>query len=464
MVRMVDVVVIGAGPAGMSAATRVAKAGLSVVVLDEQAAPGGQIYRGVEAASERRRAILGSDYACGLDVVAAFRQSGAELISGASAWNIATDKSIDYSRSGRTHRLRAGSIVMASGAFERPCPLPGWTLPGVTTVGAVQILMKSAGMVPDRAVLAGAGPLLWLVAAQLTTAGFPPLAILETVAVRQNLAALRHLPRALRSLGYLRKGLAMIATVRAAGVPVYRSVGDIRIEGNTAVEAILFKSWGRRRKIATQSVALHQGLVPNQQISRLLDCEHVWDRGQHCFRPLLDQHFQTSRPGFYVAGDAGGIAGARAAALQGQIVGLRLAELAGKGNDDELRAARSELAADVSVRPFLESLYAPSRDIVHPDDATIVCRCEEVTAGAIRARTALGAPGPNQIKSLVRTGMGPCQGRVCGIAVTSIIAAARGEYPGDCEYYRIRPPLKPVPLLELTEYPSTASEFEAFES
>lgn len=463
MVRQVDVAVIGAGPAGLSAATQAARAGLSVVLLDDQASPGGQIYRNVEASGPARRQILGPDYVKGLDLISAFRQSGAELIAGATVWNVATDKLIDYSIAGQIHCLRAKAIVAASGALERPSPLPGWTLPGVTTVGALQILLKSAGMAPEGAVLAGAGPLVWLVADQLIAAGLPPLAILDTVTIPQMIAALPHLPGALRAGVYINKGRAMLARIRASGVPVYRRVRDIRIEGNTAVEAISFSTGIRRVRLATRAVALHQGVIPNQQISRLLRCDHVWDAAQHCFRPVRDENFQTSEPGLYIAGDAGGIGGAHAAALEGRIVGLHLAAMAGRGNPDEMLAARHELAGDLAVRPFLEALYAPSAEILAPADGTIVCRCEEVTAGAIRANVALGTPGPNQVKSLIRTGMGPCQGRVCGVAVSTIIAKAQGQAPHKADYYRIRPPLKPLPLVALASYPQQQPEIEARE-
>lgn len=454
-----DVAVIGAGPAGMCAAIEAASVGLSVVVLDEQPAPGGQIYRAIEAASSRRKAVLGVDYTNGKPLVDEFRASGAKYIDGASVINVGTDHLIDFRRNGRVQFLRAANVVVAAGAFERPCPVPGWTLPGVTTAGAIQILLKGSGIVPENVVLAGGGPLLWLVAAQLVTAGAPPAAIVETVPRMQMLAAIRHLPRALQAKSYLLKGRTLIAQVRAADVPVYRHATRLCVEGNTAAEAFSFEVGRRRHRIETQSVALHQGVIPNQQIGRLLLCEHVWDRSQHCFRPVLDQNCQTTMNGIYIAGDAAGISGASAAALQGRIVGLHLAAtLARRPDATRMGQARADLAREQMVRPFLETLYAPAREILRPEDSTVVCRCEEISAGDIRARVALGVPGSNQLKSMTRTGMGPCQGRVCGVAVSSIIAHARGERPECGDYYRIRPPLKPLPLIELAAYPEERSQ------
>jgi len=148
-------------------------------------------------------------------------------------------------------------------------------------------------------------------------------------------------------------------------------------------------------------------------------------------------------------------------------VGLRLAEKAGRPADPALPRLRAELARDLSIRPFLEALDAPDPAILPPADATPVCRCEEINAGDIRATLRLGAPGANQVKSLIRSGMGPCQGRVCGTAVAAIIAAARGGgrggAPGPEDYYRIRPPLKPVPIAELADYPAVGEEVEARE-
>ena len=347
--------------------------------------------------------------------------------------------------------MTAGALVVATGATERATPLPGWTLPGVMTAGAVQILLKVHGIVEEDVVFVGSGPLLWLIASQMVAAGTPPRAVVETVPRSRQLTAARHLAGALRAGPYLTKGAAMLRAVKRAGVPVHRGARDIRIEGEAAAEAVSFVARGRRQRIETAHVALHQGVVPNQQITRLLGCDHRWEESQRCFVPVLDEHLESTVAGVFVAGDGSGIAGATSAALRGRLAAMRIAERATGTASPQRADVHAAIAQDGRVRPFLEALYAPSEDILAPDDATIVCRCEEITAGQVREAARLGASGPNQVKSFLRAGMGPCQGRMCGLAVTEIIAAERGTSPAVVDYYRIRPPLKPLPLSELAD-------------
>ncbi|WP_246494703.1 NAD(P)/FAD-dependent oxidoreductase [Brenneria izadpanahii] len=444
--------IIGAGPAGMAAAIEASRAGLSVIVFDEQSSPGGQIYRGIETASGARHKILGKDYTSGLALAERFRDSSAEYFSNTTVWNIGTDKLVEFSQNGQSKSIRAKSIVSATGALERPCPLPGWTLPGVTTAGALQILLKAAGIVQEDTVLVGSGPLLWAIAAQMVDAGIPPNAIVENLPKGRMKAALPYLLKALRAKEYLIKGVMLMQKVRRAGVPVYRHATNIKIEGEGAVEAITFAAKGKRHHIAAKYIALHQGVVPNQQITRLLSCKHFWDQSQYCFRPEVNERYETSVPDVYAIGDGAGIGGAKAAALQGRLVGLSLAVKAGKADNRDIARIRKALSREGSIRPFLEAYYSPAPDILQPADETIVCRCEEITAGTVRNSVKLGATRPNEVKSLFRTGMGPCQGRVCGLAVMGIIAAQRNEDPELVGYYRIRAPLKPIPLDELAHY------------
>jgi NADPH-dependent 2,4-dienoyl-CoA reductase/sulfur reductase-like enzyme len=444
-----DLAIIGAGPAGMAAAIEARAWGLSVVVLDEQGAPGGQIYRAIETTDAVRRKILGPDYTAGAPLAEAFRASGATYLANATVWNVDHDLGVDYSRDGGSARVTARALVVATGAIERPTPLPGWTLPGVTTAGALQILLKAHGAVSEGAVLVGQGPLLYLIAAQMLEAGAPPKALVETGDPGALKRALPHLPGALRAWPYLAKGLRMIRRLKGAGVPLYKGATNVWIEGTEAAEAVVFTVDGVVHRLPATVVALHQGVVPNQQVTRLLRCDHAWNPSQMCFTPVLDTAFETSIPNVFVAGDGAGIGGAVSAALRGRLVALRIAERLGKAEAAAQAPVVAALAKDRAIRPFLEALYAPSAQIMAPADDTIVCRCEEITAEQVRAAVALGAPGPNQVKSFLRTGMGPCQGRMCGLAVSAIIAQARGEAPDVVDYYRIRPPLKPLALAEL---------------
>jgi NADPH-dependent 2,4-dienoyl-CoA reductase/sulfur reductase-like enzyme len=452
----VDAVVIGGGPAGLAAASVLAAQGVRAVLLDEQPAPGGQIYRAVETASPALLQLLGDDYTWGGGLVERFRASGAEWRPGSTVWQVTPDREVWVSREDRSELLQAGVVVVATGAIERPVPIPGWTLPGAMTCGAVQILLKTTGLVPEGAVLAGSGPLLYLVAAQCIAAGARPAAILDTATADNARAARRYLPQALKgSVGRatLMKGFLLQAQIRASGTEWYRRVTDLVLEGTDAVEAVRFVYRGREQRIATGLVALHEGIIPNQQITRSLDCAHQWDAAQRCFRPVLDAWGNTSVPGILVAGDGGGIVGARAAEHAGRIAAAEALRYLGRldaAARDRLAAPdRAGLAAQVAVRPFLDALFAPSSPVLRPADDVIVCRCEAVRAGAVREVVAQGCLGPNQAKSFLRAGMGPCQGRMCGPVVSELIAEARGVGLDEVGYYRIRPPLKPLTVAEL---------------
>lgn len=459
-----ELIVIGAGPAGLAGATLAAGLGLDVLVLDEQPAPGGQIYRGSEAVTAGRPGlgpILGPDYRRGAELIRAFRASGADYVAGAAVWNVSRDRQVHFSTAEGSREVSGRHVLLVTGALERPVPIPGWTLPGVMTAGALQILLKTSGLVPDQpTLLVGSGPLLWLLARQLVAAGAPPAAVVETVPWRRYLAAARGLPRALAAPGHLAKGLRMMRAVRAAGVAVHRGAGNLRIEGAGAAEALRFVQGGRERRIPAQIIALHQGVIPNQQITRLVGASHEWDEAQQCFRPLRDAWRETDVAGIWVAGDGGGIGGAIAAEHEGRVAALgiahRLGRIGAAERDRRAAPSRAALRRELAVRPFLDRLYAPPAEVLSPADEVMVCRCEEVTAGAIREAVAMGCPGPNQAKSFLRCGMGPCQGRLCGPTVTGIIARARGMPPAEIGYYRIRPPLKPVTLGELAGLPSTA--------
>ena len=375
-------------------------------------------------------------------------------IAGASVWEVTPDRQIFYTRHGRAAVLRAQYVVLCTGAIERPMPFPGWTMPGVMTAGAGQILLKTSGIVPPSpTVLAGSGPLLFLVAVQYLRAGHPLAAIVETTPQANLRRALRFLPGVARGNSYLRKGLALLAELKRRRVRHYRGAHGLRALGDARVAAIGFRIDGAEHEIACAKLLIHNGVVPNVQITRALGLNHVWEPLQRCWRPRLGEWGETAIEDIAVAGDGGGIAGAEAAVHRGRIAGLyaawRLGVLSAEAAKRRARRERRRLTGHEAARPFLDALYAPAPALLVPSDETIVCRCEEVTAGAIREQVTLGCLGPNQMKAFVRAGMGPCQGRLCGLGVSEIIAAARNVPIGDVGYYRIRPPICPVTLGEI---------------
>lgn len=459
-----DLLIIGAGPAGMSAAIEARRHGLSVAVLDEQRSPGGQIYRHIGDSDPQRLAILGADYQAGLALSDAFVACGAQYIAGAAVWQVTPDKQVHYLVDGQARVLQAHRLLIATGAYERPMPIPGWTLPGVMSAGAGQILLKSAALLPTAPViLAGCGPLLYLLAAQYLRAGIPLAALVDTAGHADLLRAWRQLPAALRGWRDLLKGLGLLAELRRAGIRHYRAARDLAIEGEGQAWALCFSSGGVARRIPATLILLHQGVVPNTQISWSLRLQHHWHAEQLCWSAERDAWGETSLPGIFIAGDGGAIGGALAAQQQGRLAALAVAgqlqRLAPAVVADLAKPCRRALARHLAARPLLDVLYRPPLAHRVPEDAVILCRCEEVTAGQVRSQVDLGCLGPNQTKAFGRCGMGPCQGRLCGLSVTEVIAERRGVSPQQVGYYRIRSPLKPISLTQLAGE-SGASAFQ----
>jgi NADPH-dependent 2,4-dienoyl-CoA reductase/sulfur reductase-like enzyme len=464
----VELAIIGAGPAGLAAAATAARHGVSALMLDENPGVGGQIYRAITANPVKRGAVLGADYWRGEALVKQAAASSALHAAGAAVWSVSPQDTAGYeigiSMAGRSRLITAREVMLATGALERPFPIPGWTLPGVMSCGGAQTALKASGLIPDgRVVIAGCGPLLWLIAWQYLNAGVAIAAILDTTPRANWFHALPHLPAFLAS-PYLAKGVKLMLAVRAK-VRVVTGVKTLRAEGTDKVEAVVYTTAGREQRIAVDTLLLHQGVVPSINLSNAIGCRHSWDDAQLAFKPETDGCGATSMPGLTVAGDGAGIAGAEAAAERGRIAALgaahRLGKIEAALRDRDAAAARTTLRRFERGRRFLDTLYRPAKTFRIPQGDTIVCRCEEVTAERIRATVPLGATGPNQMKSFLRCGMGPCQGRLCGLTVAEMIADERGISLQAVGYYRLRPPVKPIALGELAAMPRTEASEKA---
>jgi thioredoxin reductase/bacterioferritin-associated ferredoxin len=458
-----DVAVVGAGPAGLAAATVCARAGLETFLFDEQPALGGQIYRSITDTPVKREPVLGADYWHGAELVREFRASGAVHIAGATVWSLSLEREIGVSVDGAAYIASARRVILATGAMERPFPIPGWTLPGVMGAGAAQVLLKSSGLVPSgHTVMAGCGPLLWLVAWQYLNAGVRIDAILDTTPGGNWWAALGEVPAFLGS-SYFAKGLKLLRQVRRQ-VAVVTGVTALRADGEGRVETVAYRRRGgpeERRPV--DLLLLHQGVVPNVNLAMSAGIEHRWDDAQLCWSPTLDAHGGTSVEGIAIAGDGAGIGGAPAAEERGRLAGIaavRALKPDAAGLPDE-GAVRAALARAQRGRRFLDLLYRPAPQFRKPVGDTIVCRCEEVTAQQVTDTVGLGGYGPNQLKSFIRCGMGPCQGRFCGLTVSELIAEKRGVPPAEVGYYRLRPPVKPITLAELAALPKDDAAIKA---
>ena len=455
MDKLYDMVVIGAGPGGLAAAVTADKLGLSTLVLDEQPEPGGQIYRSLERSRAENAQVLGKDYFAGRPLIDSFRDSAITYLPESSVWNLDKSLNIDLLTNDLSQRVRGRQVLFSIGAMERPVPIPGWTLPGVMGAAAADILFKSSDMVPEGPVaLAGSGPLLLLVACHLVDNGVKLAAMVETASFWDYCKALPYLPGALRLSNYLIKGLQMRLKVRRAGVPLFLGCRDLAVIGQEQAEGLRFTCRGEQREVAAATVLLHEGVVPNLRLSQSIDCEHEWYEPQRYWRPVLNPWGRTSVPGISVAGDAGGIWGAKVAEAAGHLAALDTAcrlEVITEAKRDQLAAPHRKAAErEKLIRPFLDHVFPPScQALAPPDDATLVCRCEELTAGQIREAVALGARHPAQVKGQTRAGMGPCQGRMCGATIAEIIAESSSVDIAQIGPLRVRPPLKPLTIEQL---------------
>lgn len=463
MSNAIDIIVVGAGPAGMAAAIAASRHGAKTLVLDEQRVPGGQIYRAVESTKARKRPELGESYQAGLELAEAFRECDAEYVSQATVWQLSRDGDLGYSADGAARIVHGRQVILATGAQERPFPVPGWTQAGVMTAGAAQILLKESGIGVENAVIAGTGPLLYLIAHQYLEFGIPIKAFIDLTPRKNYLRAVRHLPGALGGIARIAEGWRWKRRIANSGTQYISGADDIRIEGEGTATGLAYRRNGGWTEIACDHVLLHQGVVPNVNLSMAAGCESRWNEELLCWTIRVDDWFQSSLSNIAVTGDGTSISGAIAAEHSGHIAALGALERLGKldpaTRDRLARPHRGVLAKERRLRPFLDTLFRPADNFRIPRASdTVVCRCEEITAGDIRDVVEIGCAGPNQLKSFCRCGMGPCQGRFCGLTVSELIADVTGAPVSDVGYYRLRPPVKPLHLSELAALELPAQE------
>jgi len=448
-------IVIGAGPAGCRAAATLAAAGLAPIVLDEAPVSGGQIYRRAPAGFTRPyRALYGFDAARARRLHEAFDgiTSSIDYRPDTLVWDLRRGV-LHCLSGGRSEEVPYRDVILAPGARDRIIPFPGWTLPGIYTLGGAQIALKYQGCaIGGRIVFMGTGPLLYLVAYQYAKAGGGVAAVLDTTPFA---AKRRAVPGLLSGGSTFAKGLWYVAALRARGIIVASGIRPVAAEEkDAAVSAILYRdAAGTQRRLACDAIAFGFGLSSETQLADLAEIPFAFDPVQQQFLPERDIAGRTSVRGVYLAGDGGGIAGADAAELAGERAALALLEDRGHDVDKPRQAALERaLRQSAGFRVALEAAFPfPSDIAAGMPDETILCRCEGVTAGEFRrAARALDADEINRAKAFSRCGMGRCQGRVCGPAAAVVLAAALDLPPERMGRLRGQPPVKPIPMALVT--------------
>lgn len=412
-----DVIIIGAGPAGIAAACAASECGAKIAIVDDNPSPGGQIWRGFarDGAASHAPSAAAAKWRERLQRAAVTRYFGTTIVANPQP-GVLTAESIEG-----TITLRYSSLVIATGARERFLPFPGWTLPGVFGAGGLQALAKS-GLDLDgkRVVIAGSGPLLLAVADYLKHAGAKVLAIAEQApSSKLNSFAAKlicHPPK-------LAQGISLRASL--LGIPYLRGTWPTGAGGKESLEWVELSDGKSSRRLKCDYLACGFHLVPNTELASLLGCS--LEKGN----VRVNEVQQTSVENIYCAGEPCGIGGLECALVEGEIAGFAAA-----GNRQR---AHSLIGKRNSARKFaaaLEEAFALRDELRHLAAAeTFICRCEDVTRERIAQHSSW-----RDAKLQTRCGMGPCQGRVCGPAI---------EFIFGWKAESVRPPIFPARVASL---------------
>lgn len=444
--RTVDVLIIGAGPAGLIASQHLADLGLDVCIVDERTAAGGQYYKPLAVADNG--GVPDSQFRDGARLEARARAAGATLLLETSVWSASLIDGFGLYRNGHIEIVRPRRVLLATGASERPCPVPGWTLPGVMTTGGLQSLVRAQRLLPgQRIVIAGSGPLNLQLACEILRLGGQPVAMIDRApapgptSLLPLTAMLRSDPSATLS------GLAMLVRLFWNKVPVHWGQTVAGITGMDRVTGILVDGPNRRREIPADIVALNVGFVPQLDLARQLGCEERIERDVPALQ--TDQNGRTSIASVFAIGDGASIGGARVALAMGEIAAGAIARDLGKAPRPSTRPG-PRLARAQAFQKALWTLFDPDPfDVRTLANETIVCRCEEVSAGAVRSVCRTQDATLATVKRMTRAGMGRCQGRFCVPTLVRMVALEGGPQPSVESFLAPRPPAKPVPLSAL---------------
>ena len=448
-----DVLVVGGGPAGMAAALAAAAAGARAVLVDERAKLGGQYFKQPAGAVDERR--LDAQYRAGRALAGRVRAAGVEVLDGTQVWAATSPDELHATGGGERLTLRPARLVLATGAYERGLPVPGWTLPGVMTTGAAQTLLRAHQVAPGRRVLvSGNGPLNMQVAAELARAGVDVVALAELASTRRPGPLAR---MALSSPRLVAEGLRHRAQLLLRRVPVLERSAVVAVSGDGRVErAVVARVGGdgraregSSRTFEVDAVCVGFGFLPANELARALGVRHEFDERRGHLTAVVDEHGRSSVDGVWVVGDGAGVAGATVAQARGALAG---ADAAGAW------AASRPVRRHARFQDALWRLYAAPRPVAELAEAsTLVCRCEGVRRGAVEAVLDDRVQALGALKRATRAGMGGCQGRYCGVLLVELSARRSSRRIDEHDWFAPAAPFKPLPVGAIAAPPGDAT-------
>jgi NADPH-dependent 2,4-dienoyl-CoA reductase/sulfur reductase-like enzyme len=447
-----ELLVVGAGPAGLSAAAAAAEAGIHVLIVDERAALGGQYYKQPASSFAVDPADLDAQYTAGRALIERVRASGATILPGTRVWGANGPHELYAVNKRRRLTIRPSRLVLATGAYERAVPFPGWTLPGVLTTGAGQSLLRAYQVAPGQRVLvAGNGPLNMQLAAELVRAGGTVAGLVELAAITHPRHAWDLLRMSASGPTLVRDGLGYLATLRRARVPVLTGRAVVRVDGVERVErAVVARIGGDGRPVPgservfdVDAVCIGLGFMPGNELARLLGAKHSVDQRTGGFVIDHTTTGRTSVPDVWVVGDGAAVRGAKVAQSAGTVTGADVVASLDRPRPDVAAARRHQARHERFQRALWRIYRGPALFSQLADADTIVCRCESIPLRTIDAATAeVGSAGA--LKRLTRAGMGRCQGRFCGFVVAERVAACTGTAVDAFANFAPQPPLRPT--------------------
>jgi glycine/D-amino acid oxidase-like deaminating enzyme len=439
--RTPDVLVVGGGPAGIAAATAAAEAGAQVVLLDERETLGGQFTKPVGAALRDSRPD--ARFRLGMAARERASRAGVTLETDALVWAAFAPDEIAVLLRGVAVTYRPRRLILATGAHERPVPIPGWTLPGVLTTGGLQNLVRTQLVCPgERVLLAGTGPLNLRVACEMIARGVKPIAVVDSAHSPWFGAWAEAIRMVWSAPDLMADAARMLWTLRSADVPVLWSTNLLRLSGTERVDSAILSD----RTISVDVVALNAGFQPETGLARALGLRHHFvDAGLGYLATDADEDGRTSLASVFAVGDGATLGGARVAMARGRLAGLAAARDLGHMVPPD-PVARRALRRALRFQDALWRIFPlqPVRPDAIPDE-TIVCRCEEITAGRLRAESAGGLRSLPALKKATRAGMGRCQGRFCAATIARMCT----DGPSPEGFAAPRAPIRPVPAAPL---------------